>query len=180
MFGSKNREQPRPVTETRPAQRSHIAEGMSVIGDIDGDIDLLLDGKLEGNLRCRSVTVGKTGEVSGQIKSQEAIINGSVFGSIEAKIVKLNVTATMIGDVRHEVIEVAAGAKIEGNYSHISEKALPKPTLKSSHKTDSGEKPPKTPAGAINQINPALSETGTLSEKPKSESFSITTEAKPH
>ena len=180
MFASKDREQPRPVTETRPAQRSHIAEGMSVIGDIDGDIDLLLDGKLEGNLRCRSVTVGKTGEVSGQIKSQEAIINGSVFGSIEAKIVKLNVTATMIGDVRHEVIEVAAGAKIEGNYSHIAEKALPKPTLKSSHKTDTGEKPPKTPGTAINQINPALSDAAALSESPKPETFGVSSEAKPH
>ncbi|MDF1748469.1 MAG: polymer-forming cytoskeletal protein, partial [Alphaproteobacteria bacterium] len=168
------REGPQPVAETRTAQRSHIAEGMSVKGDIDGDIDLLLDGKLEGNLRCRSVTVGKTGELLGQIKSQEAIINGSISGSIEAKIVKLNVTATMIGDVRHEVIEVAAGAKIEGNYSHITEKALPKPSVKSSHKTDSGEMPPKTPASAINPIPVSRS------DSPISEPIAAGSEAKPH
>jgi cytoskeletal protein CcmA (bactofilin family) len=176
MFGSKDRQGPQPVQETRAPQRSYIAEGMSVIGDIDGDIDLLLDGKLEGNLRCRSVTVGKSGELIGQIKSQEAIINGAIFGSIEAKIVKLNVTATMIGDVRHEVIEVAAGAKIEGNYSHISEKALPKPTMRSSRKTDSIEKPPKTPGSAINPIPTALSE----KPAPSAEAFAAAPETKPH
>ncbi|NMM43516.1 polymer-forming cytoskeletal protein [Rhodospirillaceae bacterium KN72] len=101
--------------------RSHIAEGMTVTGDIDGDIDLLLDGKLEGNLRCRAVTIGKLGSLIGKISAQEAFIDGRIEGDIDAKSVHLNETAVVIGDVRHEVVEVAAGARIEGHYSRSEE-----------------------------------------------------------
>lgn len=172
MFGSKDREQTAPGAgaETRAAQRSHIAEGMTVTGDIEGDIDLLLDGTLEGNLRCRAVTVGKSGRLHGRIIAQEAVIDGTVEGDIDAKTVRLNVTAEMIGDVRHEVIEVAAGARIEGNYSRRDSKpkidaAGPqagntgKPVVKSSHKTDVATPPPKAPA-----TGPAAARTASAGE----------------
>lgn len=122
MFGSKGNTAPQTSAEKAPVTRSHVAAGLSVTGDMEGDIDLLLDGKLEGNLRCRSVTIGKTGELIGKITAQEVVIDGTVTGNVEAKIVRLNVTAVMSGDVRHEVVEVAAGARIEGRYSRIVEK----------------------------------------------------------
>ena len=121
MFGGKNRSEPTPSTERKTVLRSHIAEGMTVKGDIDGDIDLLLDGTLEGNLRCRAVTIGKTGSLIGKISAQEAFIDGRIEGDIDAKSVHLNETAVVIGDVRHEVVEVAAGAQIEGHYSRCEE-----------------------------------------------------------
>ncbi|MDW3206554.1 MAG: polymer-forming cytoskeletal protein [Alphaproteobacteria bacterium] len=165
MFGSKERPgAPQAVVEG-PVARSHIAAGMSVTGDIEGDIDLLLDGKLEGNLRCRSVTIGRSGELVGKIQAQEAVIDGRVEGDIEAKIVKLNVTATMIGDVRHDVIEVAAGAKIEGRYSRIDGKSGAKPVVKSSHKTDKADAPPKAPAA----IAPVEDNVAAVAEKPAAE-----------
>lgn len=155
MFGSKDTrtadtesaKETRAAASTAGVQRSHIAEGMDVKGDINGDIDLLLDGRLEGNLRCRAVTVGKTGEVIGRIDAQEATIDGTVRGDIEAKAVKLNVTARMTGDVRHDVIEVAAGAKIEGHYSRIDAKEQSKPKAPASPAKGMTEPPPKTPAG---------------------------------
>ena len=121
MFGGKKRSEPVPSTERKTVLRSHIAEGMTVTGDIDGDIDLLLDGTLEGNLRCRAVTIGKSGSLIGKISAQEAFIDGRIEGDIDAKSVHLNETAVVIGDVRHEVVEVAAGARIEGHYSRTEE-----------------------------------------------------------
>ncbi len=160
MFGSKERAGTPQAMDEGPVARSHIAAGMSVTGDIEGDIDLLLDGKLEGNLRCRSVTIGRSGELIGRVQAQEAVIDGRVEGNIEAKSVRLNITATMIGDVRHDVIEVAAGAKIEGRYSRIDGKAGAKPVVKSSHKTDKGDAPTKTPASIVpvDDAAPALAE----------------------
>jgi cytoskeletal protein CcmA (bactofilin family) len=172
MFGSKDRDQPgsagqSPGGDARPASRSHIAQGMTISGDIEGDIDLLLDGTLEGNLRCRSVTIGKSGKVHGRIVAQEAVVDGAVEGDIDAKTVRLNVTAEMIGDVRHEVIEVAAGARIEGNYSRRDAKPKTaagagvqsgghgKPTVQSSKKTETADPPPKAPASLPASARPA-------------------------
>lgn len=147
MFGSKDRPSPPVQGETRRVTRSHVAEGMSIKGDIEGDIDLLLEGRLEGNLRCREVVIGKSGQLSGTIVAQEAVIDGNVIGDIDAKTVRLNTTASVVGDVRHEIIEVAAGARIEGRYSRMSGKAEVKPTVKTTpHKADMTAEPPKTPA----------------------------------
>lgn len=119
MFG-KNDKSETPVKEApQSVTRSHIAEGMLIKGDIEGDIDIFLEGRLEGNLRCRSVTIGKSGEINGGVVAQEALIDGKVVGNVEAKIVKLNATAQMIGDVSHDVIEVSGGARIEGRYGRI-------------------------------------------------------------
>jgi cytoskeletal protein CcmA (bactofilin family) len=144
----------RPATTPSAARRSHIAEGMEVKGDISGDIDLLLEGRLEGNLRCRAVTVGKTGEVIGKISAQEATIDGTVKGDIEAKAVRLNVTARMTGDVRHEVIEVAAGARIEGHYSRLDTSVKPKPAAAPAKGMT--DPPPKTPAEGPKDSKPKL------------------------
>ena len=154
MFGSKKRGLRRAETETGPVARSYIAAGMSVTGDMEGDIDLQLDGRLEGNLRCRSVTVGKSGEVIGRVVAQEVIVDGRIEGDVEAKAVRLNVTALMIGDVRHDVIEVAAGARIEGRYSRISGKGSAGHAVRSSHKMDASEPPQKAPAGGASLRRP--------------------------
>ncbi len=173
MFGSKDRAAPTPVKETRITPHSHIAQGMIFKGDVDGDIDILIDGKLEGNLRCRSVTIGETGELRGRIIAQEAVVNGRIEGTVDSKIVRLNRTATIIGDVRHEVIEVAAGARIEGNYSHIVDKAQARPKIKSSQKVDSDDLSPVVPSGGIPS---GIS----LPDGSSSGSSAIVTEMKPH
>jgi len=146
MFGSKDRPAAPAQGETRSVTRSHLAEGMSIKGDIEGDIDLLLEGRLEGKLRCRAVVIGKAGQLVGTINAQEAVIDGTVEGDIDAKTVRLNATASVTGDVRHEVIEVAAGAKIEGRYSRMNGKTEVRPAVKTSTKTDMTSEPPKAPA----------------------------------
>lgn len=173
MFGSKDREAPSPVADTGAGARSYIASGMQVKGDIEGDIDLLLDGRLEGNLRCRSVTIGQSGELVGKLQAQEAVIDGRIEGDVEAKTVKLNVTAVMLGDVRHDVIEVAAGAQIDGRYSRIDGKTgRNKAPVKPSAKTQTAEPPPKAPSAG-----PAKSDAA-KSDKPAGEVVAMDKEVK--
>lgn len=162
MFGNKDKLEVSAPDSQPVRARSHIAHGMFIQGDIEGDIDLLLEGRLEGNVRCRSITIGRTGEVIGRVVAHEAILDGKVVGDIEAKSVKLNQTAQMIGDVRHEVIEVASGACIEGHYGRIDAK----PAVKSITKTAAGRvvqspgnTPPKAPSAG-----PAKSDLVAVSE----------------
>jgi len=121
MFALKGHSGDQVSREPHRSARSHIAEGMSITGDIVAEIDLFLEGRLEGNLRCRTVVIGETGHLAGTILAQEVLIDGSVEGDIDAKTVRLNITASVMGNVRHEVIEIAAGAKVEGRYADIGQ-----------------------------------------------------------
>lgn len=122
MFGSKPAKEVStpPVREAQTAEkpsRSVIAGDLKFIGDIEGDADLMVEGKVEGNIRCRNVTVGSTGEIRGRIDAQEVTVFGAVFGEMKAKIVRLMNSARMFGDVSHEILQVEPGAEVEGRYS---------------------------------------------------------------
>lgn len=148
MFGSK-----RPDTDTAPSadttaaregkaapRVSEIAAGLTVVGEISGDGDVRLDGRLEGNVRCRALVIGAEGELVGKVTAQEVKVHGTVRGDIRATQVTLDSHATVLGDVQHEVLQVAAGARIEGRYSRGLAKVERKPA------TDAvKEPPPKAP-----------------------------------
>ncbi|MEQ8603325.1 MAG: polymer-forming cytoskeletal protein [Marivibrio sp.] len=156
MFGSKKSETPAPPSptpekasvapETAAARRkvSEITAGLTVVGRIEGDGDVRLDGRLEGDVRCRALTIGSTGELIGRIEAEELTVQGRIEGDVRAKRVRLEATAKVIGDVAHDVLEVAAGATIEGRYSRGAAKA---DKLSKSAPVDvSKDPPPRAPA----------------------------------
>ena len=149
MFGTKDQSEVVEVTASDTAAsvtQSHVADGMLVTGDISGDIDLLLDGRLEGNLRCRNVRVGKSGVIIGKITAKTTVIEGRIEGDIDSQKVVLTNSAEMLGNVHHEVIEVAAGARIEGHYTrHDGKPVVPG---KTSNVMGRGAAPPRASASA--------------------------------
>lgn len=96
---------------------SEIAQGLTVLGEIVGECDVRLDGRLEGNLRCRKLVIGPAGELIGGAIAQNVHVKGTVKGDIQAVQVTLDSSATVLGNVRHEVLSVAAGARVEGHYT---------------------------------------------------------------
>lgn len=128
MFGSKKSETPPPTPPApekaatseparAPTKTSEITAGLTVVGRIEGDGDVRLDGRLEGDVRCRALTIGETGELIGRVTAEELTVHGRIEGDVRAQRVRLEATAKVIGDVAHDVLQVAAGATIEGRYS---------------------------------------------------------------
>lgn len=117
MFGTKEKQAPTGNTQAPARKPSTVAEGLSVTGDIQGEGDLRIDGRLDGSVACRNLTVGRTGGVFGRIKADTVIVEGRIEGEVEARSVTLRESAHMLGDVDHEVISVEAGAVMEGRYS---------------------------------------------------------------
>jgi cytoskeletal protein CcmA (bactofilin family) len=128
MFGSKKSDSPTsaPAAPEKAAagepqrtsgKTSEITAGLTVVGRIDGDGDVRLDGRLEGDVRCRALIIGETGELIGRVSAEELTVHGRIEGDVRAQRVRLEATAAVIGDVAHDVLEVAAGATIEGRYS---------------------------------------------------------------
>eukprot|EP00752_Nemacystus_decipiens_P000447 g447.t1 len=147
MFGSKKPETappPAPASAEPARKTSEIAEGLTIVGELDGEGDVRLDGRLEGNVRCRALVIGRSGELVGRVSAQEVSVEGTVRGDIRATQVTLAASAVVVGDVAHEVLEVAAGAKIEGRYSRASARSEAAPESKPDAKAE--QKLEKRPA----------------------------------
>lgn len=113
-----------PAKETtgvvvRKAPPSIISSDLRIIGDIDGDGEVHIEGHIDGNIRCDTLTVGEAGRLEGKIMVNKLRLLGTITGSVRARFVSMMKTARMIGDVTHERIEIEAGAMVDGLYKHL-------------------------------------------------------------
>ncbi len=91
-----------------------------LIGDIKFEGGLYLDGNIEGHINgmeddISTLTISKTGEVNGDIRVPNVIINGVVHGDVFAtNRLELSHDAKVNGNVYYNLIEMAAGAEVNG------------------------------------------------------------------
>src|SRR3954471_14307159 len=98
------------------ARFSFIGPEMSVTGDIEAGGDLHVDGKILGDVRCASLTLGESGEIRGNIVAETARLAGLVDGAVEAGTLTLDHSARITGDVLYEILTVNSGADVEGRF----------------------------------------------------------------
>lgn len=90
-------------------------------GDIQFEAGLHLDGKITGNIygaedEIATLTISKAGEVIGDIRVPNVIINGVVNGDVFATSrLELSHDAKINGNVYYNLIEMAVGAEVNGN-----------------------------------------------------------------
>jgi cytoskeletal protein CcmA (bactofilin family) len=116
-----------PTSTTTHA--SWLSPTMTVKGEISGNEDLLIDGKVEGPISVgeHRLTVGHNGQVTGGLAAREIVIHGKVDGNhnVVSESIEIKKDASMIGDVitRRIVIEDGAGFKgsieIEGSSKQV-------------------------------------------------------------
>ena len=102
---------PRKTAATMP---SIVSEGLHIAGNLFSDGDVQVDGRVEGDVQGRNITVGATGTVVGKIIADEAMISGAVNGEIRARAVVLTRTSKIASDITQESLSVEAGAVVEG------------------------------------------------------------------
>lgn len=82
---------PAPVQNTepprRPSERATIGASIFIKGDLSGDEDLVIEGRVEGkvDLKQNNVTVGKDGKVKADVHGRVVIIEGEVDGNVFAR-----------------------------------------------------------------------------------------------
>jgi len=93
-----------------------ITNGTEIVGDINSQGDLRLDGFLKGNLNIKGrVVIGKTGKVTGTITCKNAEINGFVEGKIYvSELLSLTETANVKGDIVINKLNIQPGCKFTG------------------------------------------------------------------
>ena len=112
MFG--RRKQPSAEIETLIAAGTRVEGNLIVSGGIH------LEGMVRGNVTCEPggealLTIAKQGVVEGIVEVPRVVVHGEVRGDIRAKEkVELGSTARVSGNVSYGIIEMAAGAVIQG------------------------------------------------------------------
>jgi cytoskeletal protein CcmA (bactofilin family) len=107
---------------------SLIARGTVLRGDLHFSGALHLDGRIEGAVLAEGedavFTLSENGQVQGDIRVPHAVINGQVQGDIQAsRKLELAPNARIVGDVRYSMLEMAAGAQVNGHMTHDAEMA---------------------------------------------------------
>ncbi|HET9033284.1 MAG TPA: polymer-forming cytoskeletal protein [Dokdonella sp.] len=96
-----------------------IAEGTMIRGNVEFSGGLHLDGAVEGSISAQSekavLTLSAKGRVEGEIRAPNVVINGHVKGDIiVSERLELAANARIDGNVYYKVLEMAAGAQLNG------------------------------------------------------------------
>jgi cytoskeletal protein CcmA (bactofilin family) len=111
-----------------------IAKGTTIRGDLTFSGAIYLEGRIEGTLRADGIdaclTLSDQGTVVGEIHAPRVVLNGEVKGDVHAaERLELAEAARIEGNIYYKVLEMAAGAQINGKMVHQSDapKRLPAP-----------------------------------------------------
>ena len=98
---------------------NHINSDTVIEGSIKAKGNLRIDGKLTGTLECQGrVVIGASGSVDGEIRCENAEIEGSINANIiVSELLSLKATAKVQGDIVTKKLAIEPGASFSGSCS---------------------------------------------------------------
>ena len=84
-----------------------ISKGTTIKGGIETEGSVFIDGRFEGIIVAeKSVNIGKTGEVLGEIKTKDLIVNGLVDGMFDIQNITILETGKVIGKMQYDELVI--------------------------------------------------------------------------
>ena len=99
---------------------ANIGKSISVKGDVEGDEDTVIEGRVEGRVTLKNhhLTIGPNGEVQGEISGMQVTVVGRVTGNVVAsERIEVRESGQIQGDLISPRLLVAEGAVINGAIS---------------------------------------------------------------
>ena len=121
-----------PIRPSSPTARNLACLGstLKIKGEISGDEDLQIDGKVEGpiSLPGHRLTIGRTAQLSSEVTAREVIVYGTSTGNLIARDrVEIKKDAEVMGDITTARITVEDGASFRGRIEIERTKAPSQP-----------------------------------------------------
>ncbi|TXB63034.1 bactofilin family protein [Phaeodactylibacter luteus] len=115
MFGGNNKKESTAKSNGSTSVSSglnSLVKGTVVEGTVKSESDIRVDGTIKGTLHCDAkVIIGPTGYVEGEIRCQNAVVEGKFEGSIQvAELLNIRESASVSGEVSTEKLIVQSGA----------------------------------------------------------------------
>lgn len=122
---------------------SIIGADVRIVGNITTEGEMQIDGRVEGDISCKSLVIGASAHIVGEVKAHTIRIHGEVSGRLAADHVTIGRTGRVTGDICHGSLEIQSGAQVEGHFlrrdAHPETVALPKPSGKAGNGKDDGD-----------------------------------------
>jgi cytoskeletal protein CcmA (bactofilin family) len=135
MFNSKKEAAPK----SNGGKPTLVAKDTVIQGNVTFGGAIYIEGRIEGTLRAEGddafLTLSDQGSIIGEIHAPRVVLNGQVKGDVHAaERLELAEAARIEGNIFYKVLEMAAGAQINGKMVHQSEapRRLPAPEGKTS------------------------------------------------
>jgi cytoskeletal protein CcmA (bactofilin family) len=96
---------------------ARIGASIQIKGQVSGDEDLQIDGKVDGpiSLRGHQLTVGAAAQLNSEIHAGEVVVSGKVVGNVHARgRVDIKADGSLIGDISTARISIEDGAHFKG------------------------------------------------------------------
>jgi cytoskeletal protein CcmA (bactofilin family) len=99
-------------------ERAVIGSTISIKGDLTGEEDLLIEGRLEGKIELRhnSITIGKNGHIKADIYGKTITVDGTVEGNLygEEQLI-VSRWGTVRGNITAPRVALEDGCSFKGN-----------------------------------------------------------------
>ena len=92
---------------------SVIGTEMQISGNIKCNGNLVLKGKVKGNIECENMSISSEGNLKGNIKAFECIIGGNFEGDVFADSLAIESDANIKGNMHYNNLRAQPGAKLE-------------------------------------------------------------------
>ena len=94
--------------------RAVIDASVKILGCLQTDGEVQVDGQINGDVRCGYLMIGRTGAIIGDISANEVVIRGKVNGAIRACRVIIQEVAHVESDIWHDKLTIEEGAYFKG------------------------------------------------------------------
>ena len=93
-----------------------IGQGTKIVGDIETNGDIRIDGQIEGNVNSKGkVVVGSNGLIKGEVFCSNAELAGSLNGKINvSELLSLKASSKINGDIKTGKLNIEPGAIFTG------------------------------------------------------------------
>jgi len=110
-----------------------VGPSVKVKGDFHCEGNIIVEGEVEGNLRCGNMLQLKNkSRITADVSAKEAIIGGEVKGNVKVEgYLEITDTAKILGDIDAGIVSIAKGATFNGKCSMGKEYKTPKTNGKS-------------------------------------------------
>jgi len=106
--------QPVSIKAKQAGSNSIIDEWLTMKGDLESEGDILVKGKIHGNVKCKLLIIDAEALIEGGIVAEEVVVRGRTKGVIQATKVRLEKTAVVDSEICHQTFSAEEGARIKG------------------------------------------------------------------
>ena len=103
---------------------SVMGKNVTITGNIHTDGVFQLDGQLVGNFHGKSLAIGESGSIKGNIQVNTLQNNGRIDGSVWARQATFAGCGKINGDVHYCELHIENGCLINGSYQNITAEQL--------------------------------------------------------